>query len=629
MIRPAQAKGPSTSQPIPPGGAVGGSGTAGTLPIWTAATLLGDSLITQAGVTVTIGANLTVANGTHVITITTGVAGVLKIRDSVSATDYLSISTVIASENMVFGNVLNPMFTFVGMGVATFGGNVVTQRSAPGSNVSFTAQNDSNTASSNATTTHVVAGASAGDSFTGYQIIGGTNWAVGSKNSDGDAFVISENATPGTNNRLRIAVGGAVLIPGALTGSSTAEFSGSITSLSSGAGVSSALQLVAAAPAIRFSATGQGPDDKEWDFVVSGTHLLGRTRTDILGTGQTWLVVYRTGVGVPTVIIGPNAEIATGEIFHVTGGSIFQDNYGGSPAFRQRRANGTFAAKTAVAAGDTIGNWQGQGYETVTPGYFGTTEISFRAVEAFTNLVRGTRIVFSLIQPLTTTQLQCAILTFAGLHVGTLGPTASLYRLDAANSSSGTIETSAIRNTNVGANSAARFYSEVLAGGSGANDAYNVWAVGTAGRSYALGLDVSASALVASFATAGNAVLGTGNLWSLTENAMNMAVRHAFNKGIAVASASDVTLGVDGNLFHITGTTTINRIATANWQAGAIIILHFDSTPVVAHQGVATGGGFARLNLRFSVNFTATANSRTMFYYDGTDFWQITPIVRP
>jgi hypothetical protein len=101
------------------------------------------------------------------------------------------------------------------------------------------------------------------------------------------------------------------------------------------------------------------------------------------------------------------------------------------------------------------------------------------------------------------------------------------------------------------------------------------------------------------------------------------------DKGAAVASASDITLGTDGNLFHITGNTGINRIATANWQAGSIIILHFDSNPVVNHQGVATGGGFAGLNLRFSVDFTASVNSRAMFYFEGTDWWQISPIIRP
>ena len=47
-----------------------------------------------------------------------------------------------------------------------------------------------------------------------------------------------------------------------------------------------------------------------------------------------------------------------------------------------------------------------------------------------------------------------------------------------------------------------------------------------------------------------------------------------FAKGADVASGTSITLGTDGNVFDITGTTTIQTIATK--QAGAIVILHFD-----------------------------------------------------
>lgn len=98
--------------------------------------------------------------------------------------------------------------------------------------------------------------------------------------------------------------------------------------------------------------------------------------------------------------------------------------------------------------------------------------------------------------------------------------------------------------------------------------------------------------------------------------------RHIQAQG-SEASANDMELGTDGNAFTITGATTINRIATEGWTAGSEITLHFSSTPTVAHQGAATGGGLARINLAGSANFVATANSRIKLYYNGTDWWEI------
>lgn len=101
-----------------------------------------------------------------------------------------------------------------------------------------------------------------------------------------------------------------------------------------------------------------------------------------------------------------------------------------------------------------------------------------------------------------------------------------------------------------------------------------------------------------------------------------LAGRLAQAKGSDVASANDITLGL-GNLFTVTGGTTINRITTTDWQAGAEVTLHFASTPTVAHQGAATTGTLARINLSGSANFVATANSRLRLYYDGTDWWEL------
>ncbi len=54
-------------------------------------------------------------------------------------------------------------------------------------------------------------------------------------------------------------------------------------------------------------------------------------------------------------------------------------------------------------------------------------------------------------------------------------------------------------------------------------------------------------------------------------------------KGADRVSAGALILGDDGNYFHITGTNTIQTITGGNWQAGSVVILHFDSALQVVH----------------------------------------------
>lgn len=60
-------------------------------------------------------------------------------------------------------------------------------------------------------------GASGGDPFINWNVSGVTNWVMGIDNSDSDALVISEQATLGGNNRLRIATGGVFTMSGTVT----------------------------------------------------------------------------------------------------------------------------------------------------------------------------------------------------------------------------------------------------------------------------------------------------------------------------------------------------------------------------------------------------------------------------
>jgi hypothetical protein len=89
--------------------------------------------------------------------------------------------------------------------------------------------------------------------------------------------------------------------------------------------------------------------------------------------------------------------------------------------------------------------------------------------------------------------------------------------------------------------------------------------------------------------------------------------------GATVASANNLTLGADGTLFHISGTTTINAITTANWQAGSRIRLIFDAS-VTVKNNTAGGGGTAKMLLAGGVDFSATANDELTLDWDGTNF---------
>jgi hypothetical protein len=89
--------------------------------------------------------------------------------------------------------------------------------------------------------------------------------------------------------------------------------------------------------------------------------------------------------------------------------------------------------------------------------------------------------------------------------------------------------------------------------------------------------------------------------------------------GAAVASASTLTLGVDGNYFHITGTTTINYLTTANWLNGARLDLYFNSAALtVTNNAGSVPGGTLAFELASGVNITTTAGMKVTFRMDST-----------
>jgi hypothetical protein len=81
--------------------------------------------------------------------------------------------------------------------------------------------------------------------------------------------------------------------------------------------------------------------------------------------------------------------------------------------------------------------------------------------------------------------------------------------------------------------------------------------------------------------------------------------------GAAIASATSITLGTDGNLFSITGTTTIQTIVTTGWQAGSTVRLVFAGICIVNNSGNITFRAGA-------TSITTAANDIRDFTWDGS-----------
>lgn len=96
--------------------------------------------------------------------------------------------------------------------------------------------------------------------------------------------------------------------------------------------------------------------------------------------------------------------------------------------------------------------------------------------------------------------------------------------------------------------------------------------------------------------------------------------RFETKQGSNIVSANDLTLLGDGNIFPVSLNTTINGIATANWQAGSVVSMHFSGTPTVKHS-TAASAGFASFKLSGSVDLVAAADTILTVYFDGT-YWQ-------
>lgn len=96
--------------------------------------------------------------------------------------------------------------------------------------------------------------------------------------------------------------------------------------------------------------------------------------------------------------------------------------------------------------------------------------------------------------------------------------------------------------------------------------------------------------------------------------------RLSFNKGAPIASAATITLGTDGNVFPLTGTTTIDFITITDWEVGSLVVLHFSTSITVNHNTSSPGATVAAILLSAAGNFSGTANDTLGLIWDGTSW---------
>ncbi|MCK9629706.1 MAG: hypothetical protein M0R37_14095 [Bacteroidales bacterium] len=114
---------------------------------------------------------------------------------------------------------------------------------------------------------------------------------------------------------------------------------------------------------------------------------------------------------------------------------------------------------------------------------------------------------------------------------------------------------------------------------------------------------------------------GTNYALYVESGASYFAGRVLGYQGSDVTAANDTTLST-GNYFDVTGATQINGIATSGWTAGSLVVLQFDSNPVVKHN-TAASAGFASLLLSAAADFSSSAGDTLTLCFDGTNWREV------
>lgn len=100
--------------------------------------------------------------------------------------------------------------------------------------------------------------------------------------------------------------------------------------------------------------------------------------------------------------------------------------------------------------------------------------------------------------------------------------------------------------------------------------------------------------------------LNTIDSWAVADQSLTLS-----GEGAAISSASTLTLGTDGNIFHVTGNTgPITAISGSQSE----VTLIFDSTPTLTHSG--------SLILQYAADFVAAANVTMTLFHEGSNVWR-------
>ena len=87
---------------------------------------------------------------------------------------------------------------------------------------------------------------------------------------------------------------------------------------------------------------------------------------------------------------------------------------------------------------------------------------------------------------------------------------------------------------------------------------------------------------------------------------VKLSARLSEVQGADIASATNITLGFDGNSFELTGTTQVDLLTSTGWQEGSAITLIANESVTIA-DAVATAGAAVTILLDGSANFSMTA----------------------
>ena len=99
---------------------------------------------------------------------------------------------------------------------------------------------------------------------------------------------------------------------------------------------------------------------------------------------------------------------------------------------------------------------------------------------------------------------------------------------------------------------------------------------------------------------------------------LRMDVRVQAKHGADIASATQITLGNDGNAFDVTGTTTIDLMNSLDWQEGAVVTLYFHAN-ITIQSNETPSGNFINFQLKDGVDFNAIAGDNlTVRLHDGS-----------